>query len=102
MKGVYPEFAEQVAFYAVGQDPTESLQLMERYRKQQGYPWPVAKTDPQNLRTLRVVQASTKLAVDARGVIIYRDGHGGGNPDTWRRVLRDLAASGASDPTEGD
>ncbi len=96
MKSVYPEFADQVDFYAVGQDPSESLELMERYRQQQGYPWPIAETDPQNLRTLRVLQSSTKIAVDARGVIIYRDGHGGGDPETWRQVFRDLAASSAS------
>ena len=96
MKSVYPEFADQVDFYAVGQDPSESLELMERYRQQQGYPWPIAEPDPQNLRTLRVLQSSTKIAVDARGVIIYRDGHGGGDPETWRQVFRDLAASSAS------
>ena len=87
MKDVYPEFAEQVDFYAVGQDPTESLETMERYRIEQGYPWPVAKTDSQTLRKLGVLQASTKLAVDGRGIINYRAGHGGGDPKTWRQVF---------------
>ena len=41
MKDVYPEFADQVDFYAVGQDPSESLKKMERYRQEQGYPPPV-------------------------------------------------------------
>ncbi|MFQ6029695.1 MAG: hypothetical protein ACE5Q6_19630 [Dehalococcoidia bacterium] len=91
MKEVYPEFADRVDFYAVGQDPTEGLGKMERYRKEQGYPWPVAETDPSTLRTLGVLQTSTKLAVDGRGVINYRAGHGGGNPETWRRVFRRLS-----------
>ncbi len=76
MKDVYPEFADQVDFYAVGQDPSESLKKMERYRQEQGYPWPVAKTDNSTLRRLRVLQTSTKLVVDDRGVIIYRAAHG--------------------------
>ena len=91
MKDVYPEFADQVAFYAVGQDPTETVQLMEEYRKQQGYPWPVASTPPKTLQKLRVLQESTKLAFDHRGVITYREAHGGG-PKTWRKVFQDLVA----------
>lgn len=94
MKDVYPEFADQVNFYAVGQDPSESLELMESYRKQQGYPWPIAKTEPQTLSTLRVLQQSTKIAVDANGIIIYRETHGG-NPKEWKSVFEGLIASEA-------
>lgn len=93
MKSVYPEFAGQVDFYAVGQDPTESLEKMERYHKEQGYPWPIAKTDISTLKNLRVLQASTKLAVDRQGIINYRAGHGSGNPETRRAVFRQLSRS---------
>ena len=93
MKGVYPEFADRVEFYAIGQDPTESLAKMESYRIQQGYPWPVAETDPKTLRKLGVLQTSTKLAVDSRGVINYRAGHGGGDPKEWRQVFNRLSRS---------
>jgi len=93
MKDVYPEFADTVDFYAVGQDPGESLSLMERYRIEQGYPWPVAETETSTLRTLKVLQTSTKLAVDDNGIITYRAGHGGGDPDKWRSVFRQLAKS---------
>ncbi len=91
MKDVYPEFADQVDFYAVGQDPSESLKKMERYRQEQGYPWPVAKTDTSTLKKLRVLQSSTKVAVDDRGIIAYRAVHGGGDPETWRAVFTQLA-----------
>ena len=94
MKDIYPEYADRVAFYAVGQDPTESLELMEAYRKQQGYPWPIAKTDPKTLSTLRVLQQSTKIAVDANGLITYRKAHGF-NPNDWKTVFEDLASSSA-------
>ncbi len=90
MKEVYPEFADQIDFYAVGQDPSESLKKMEQYRKEQGYPWPVAETDNRTLRKLRVLQSSTKLAVDDRGVISYRAIHGEGDPERWRQVFRQL------------
>ena len=92
MKDIYPDYADQVAFYAVGQDPTESLELMEAYRKQQGYPWPIAETARKTLSTLRVLQQSTKIAVDANGVITYRQAHGGG-PDDWKPVFDDLVLS---------
>lgn len=92
MKDVYPEFADQVNFYAVGQDPTESLELMEAYRRQQGYPWPIAKTEPKTLSTLRVLQQSTKIGVDASGIITFRQVHGG-NPKEWKTVFEGLASS---------
>ena len=91
MKEVYPEFADQVDFYAVGQDPSESLKKMERYRQEQGYPWPVAETETSTLKRLRVLQSSTKLAVDDRGVISYRAIHGEGDPEKWRQVFLQLA-----------
>ena len=94
MKDIYPDYADQVAFYAVGQDPTESLELMEAYRKQQGYPWPIAETGRETLSTLRVLQQSTKIAVDANGVITYRETHGV-NPKEWKSVFEELASSAA-------
>ena len=33
MKGVYPDYKDSVAFYAVGTDPSESLAEMESYRQ---------------------------------------------------------------------
>ena len=92
MKDVYPEFADNVAFYAVGQDPTETVALMEKYRIEQGYPWPVAQTPPKTLQKLRVLQQSTKLAFDSQGIITYRQSHGG-DPDIWRKVFQDLVAT---------
>ncbi len=92
MKDIYPDYADQVAFYAIGQDPTESLDQLEAYRKQQGYPWPIAETDPKNLASLRVLQQSTKIAFDSNGLITYRQAHGV-DPDTWAHVFQDLVAT---------
>ena len=61
MKDVYPEFADRVEFYAIGQSPVESLEMLESYREKQGYPWPVAEIDPNVLKTLRVLRQSTKI-----------------------------------------
>lgn len=91
MKDVYPEFANQVDFYAIGQDPGENIETLEQYRQEQGYPWPVAKTDNSTLRELRVLQASTKLAVDDQGIIVYRAGHGSGDPETWKAYFQLLS-----------
>ena len=69
MKGVYPEFADRVRFYAVGTDPTEGLDELERYREEQGYPWPIALPDPKMLSSFGVLSQSTKIAIDASGTI---------------------------------
>ena len=92
MKEVYPAYADDVAFYAIGQDPNESLELMESYRRQQGYPWPIAETERQTLSTLRVLQQSTKIAVNSEGLITYRQAHGG-DPKVWKTVFEELAST---------
>ncbi len=96
LKSIYPEYAGQVAFYAVGSDPTESIATLESYGQRQEYPWPVAVAAGTALRDLQVQTQSTKVAFDAQGVIIYRDGYGQGGADRWRQVFQDLAASAKS------
>ena len=94
MMDIYPEFADQVAFYAVGQDPTESLELLEQTRRERGYPWPIAEPAGKMLRDLRVLQESTKIAFDGDGVIVYRR-RGGGDIAAWPEVFRKLADAAA-------
>ena len=91
MKDIYPGYADDVAFYAVGTDPSESFARLEEYGEDQGYPWPVAEVDRSVLSDFRVVVQSTKVAFDANGVIVYRDGYGGGDEDTWRGVFEQLS-----------
>ena len=93
LKAVYPEYAGEVAFYAVGVHPgsVEDIATLERFRQEQGYPWPVAAAEGQLLADLNVTIQSTKIAFDSRGVITYREGMGRGNPQVWRDVFRELA-----------
>ena len=87
---MHPEFADRVDFYAIGQDPFESIEQLESYRKKQGYPWPVAEIDPSVLKDLGVLVQSTKIAVDHQGIIAYRAGYGAGGHSEWREVFVDL------------
>ena len=90
MMDIYPEFADQVAFYTVGQDPTETLDDLERTRKERGYTWPIAEPIDKMLIDLRVLQESAKIAFDSDGVVVYRKG-GGGDVAAWPGVFRKLA-----------
>ena len=91
MKDLYPEFAGRVDFYAIGQSPFESIEILEADRVKEGYPWPVAEIDPDVLKELRVLQQSTKIALDHQGIITYRAGYADGGPDEWRKIFADLA-----------
>ena len=93
MTEVYPGYADEVAFYAVGEDPTEDLERLERFRIGQGHPWPVAESDPSIIRSFRVLERSTKIAVDAQGIITYRAGYGRGSDDKWHEAFRGLLES---------
>jgi hypothetical protein len=91
LKEIWPDYADEVPFYAINIDPTDSFDNIEKYREEQGYPWPVAQPGRGMLARFRVTSQSTKIAIGADGVIIYRDGYGKGSDETWHRVLQELA-----------
>ena len=94
MKSVYPQYADEVNFYAVAVSSSfDSLNRLESNREKNGYPWPVAiaVNESQTLADLNVSKQSTKIAFDSNGVITYRDGFGGGGSDVWTQVFMELA-----------
>ncbi len=92
LKSIYPEYADAVDFIVVGQDPSEPIGELVAYRDSEGQPWPVSVAGPGMLADLRITTQAYKLAVGPDGVITYRAGYGGGNPDVWRAVIADLAS----------
>ena len=64
---------------------------MESHRIKEGYLWPIAEIDTEVLKGLRVLQQSTKIALDHQGIITYRAGYADGGAYKWREVLSDLA-----------
>ena len=91
LKEVYPEFAESVNFYAITVDPFDDAESLERFRENEGYPWPLARTESDLLFKLHVTQQSTKVAFGSDGIIIYREKMGGGDAETWRKILQQLS-----------
>jgi hypothetical protein len=81
-----------VSFYAIGIDPYESMNLLIRYKEEQGYPWPVATAPPGMLPAYRIVTQSSKVAIGRDGVITFRAGYGQASRDTWVGVFEELAA----------
>ncbi len=91
MKTVYPEFAEEVEFYAVGFDRSEDLNQLDQFASKNGYPWPVAVSQENIVRDLGVTQQSYKVAIDGNGVQVYRAAYGSSNAEEWREVFTELA-----------
>ena len=91
MKEVFPQYENQVDFYAIGTDPSEDITDLVTYKEDQGHPWPVALAGQGMLADFRVISQSTKIAFDGEGVITYRDGYSGGGVDVWREVFEQLA-----------
>ena len=93
LKNIYPEFADNVDFYAVNIDPTDDMERLEAFREDQGYPWPIAHSGKDTLTRLNVTYQSTKVAIGADGIIVYRERMGGGDPDKWREVFQELSGT---------
>ena len=91
LKDVYPQFADEVEFYAVNYDLSESLGDVTTFGQNQGWTFPVAQPNREMLTDFNVTYHSTKVAFGKDGVIVYRDGFGKGNIEVWTQVLRDLS-----------
>ena len=83
---------ENVNFYIVGSDPSQTLDSLEANRQSEGYPGAVAEIAGNGLRDLKIIKQSTKIALDGNGVITYRDSFGQGNIGIWSQVLTGLAS----------
>ena len=94
LKRIYPEYSDQVSFYAVGVFPGEDINMFEEFRVEKGYPWPVAIPLGDLLTDFKVTIQSTKIAFDSQGVIVHRNGMGQGSDEVWHEVFHELAASG--------
>ena len=88
---VYPPFKDQVDFYAVAFN--ESLSELQAYQNDSNHAGTVARAAGNMIRNFRVTQQSTKVAIDANGVIIYRIGFGGGSAAEWTNVFQELVNS---------
>lgn len=88
-----PPYADQVGFLAVGIDPTEGADVLQRYHAQQGYPWAAAVGNRQIIEGYGVISTSIKYAIDRHGVITRERGYGVGSLSDWHDWLRTLAAS---------
>ena len=93
LKTIYPQYAEDVDFYAVGVFPGDDIAPFVEFAKNRGYPWPVAIPEGELLESLYVTIQSTKIAINRDGLITHRAGMGKGSPEIWREVFSDLASS---------
>ena len=95
MKEIYPQYADEVDFYAIGVHPgiVEDIATLEEYRAERDHPWPVATAPSEVMAELGVTIQSTKIAFDSQGTIIYREGMGQGSNEEWHRVFTELSES---------
>ena len=93
MKDIYPQYSEDVDFYAIGVHPgiVEDIEVLETYRAERGHPWSVATAPSQVMADLGVTIQSTKIAFDSQGTIVYREGMGLGSDEEWHRIFTELS-----------
>ena len=88
---IYPPLKDKVELYAVAFN--EPLSDLQSYQNESGHAGTVARSAGNMIRNFRVTQQSTKVAIDANGVITYRSGYGRGSPAEWAAVIQELANS---------
>ena len=88
---VYPAFEDQIDFYAVAFN--ESLDTLSASQSTNGHPGEVATPGGSMISDFKVTSQSTKVAIDANGIIVYRAGIGQGDPNEWQGVFKELTAA---------
>jgi hypothetical protein len=91
MKGIQPQFASELTFVAVDIGYGD-LKELHAFAQEEGYPWLVGVADRKILQAFDVKVQSTKIAIDADGVIVYRAGYGKGTSEEWISVFEKLSA----------
>ncbi len=86
-------YTDQIAFYLVGTDLTESLEKLEADREGKGLPWEVAHPDEGMLDALRIYTQASKVAISRNGTITHRFGFGKGDYESWGDLFDDISAN---------
>lgn len=93
LTGIYPDYADQVDFLAVGVDPNEGARLIQSYKLSEGFTWPMTIADRDMLEDYRVTRQATMATIDADGIIASSIGSGSRPDDGWREVFESLIDS---------
>ena len=86
-------YNDEIAFYIVGTDPSESLETLEADRERNNLPWQVAYADEDMLDTLRIYTQASKIALNGDGTITHRYGIGKGDYESWGDLFDDIIAN---------
>ena len=68
----------------------ESAAALGRFASENGYDWVFGEGPSDLARQYRVLQQSSKVGIDAGGVIVMREGYGNSGAAFWRGVLNRL------------
>ena len=86
-------YNDRVAFYIVGTDPSESIDILEADREHEGLPWTTAYAEEGMLKSLQIYAQASKVAIDGNGIITHRYGVGKGDFESWSDLFEDIAAN---------
>ena len=92
IKLVYPEFADQVAFLAVGTAPFEDGDRIRTFKQTNGFPWLMAPLDVDTLKAYNILTQASKVVIDRDGIIVFRAGYSIESIETWVELFEGSAA----------
>ena len=91
MKTIQPKFAGKVAFVGVDIGYNTDFAGVVAFAEEQNYPWPVGQANINMLTEFGVNVQSTKIAIDAEGIIVYRAGYGEGTSEELTNVFETMS-----------
>ena len=90
---IYPEFSESVSLIVVGFGPSQTISTLREYQAENDSLAVFAEGPNTVLESFSVTTRSTKIGLNRDGVVVFREGYGMADADTWRSRLRSIASS---------
>ncbi len=87
------DYEDRITFYIVGTNPFESVDELEAYRVEHGFPWPVAHPDEGMLAALGITRQASKVAIGGGWTITHHYGTGRGDYDSWSALFDEISVN---------
>ena len=89
---VYPDYKDKLNFIAIGIDPTDTKEVMEKLAKEKGFTFPTTWGHPQIMVDFGVENQATTVGVNRDGHIVFQKNKTALSEKEYRNLFDDLVS----------
>ncbi len=90
LKELEPTFRDKLTVVLISFDGNEAKETLRQFFSSNGYTWTTGLGNQDVLSKYGVFTQSTKIALNADGVVVFRSGYGTLPKDQWQKALAEI------------